>query len=74
MKNCHRPSLWGGLRPYTKDMKNTTPVGPFGALRPLDLKKTSEAKLLRYHCYGWMDKVGGQWVLNERGLQLFYYV
>ena len=59
---------------YNKDMKNTTPVGPFGALRPLDLKKTSEAKLVRYHCYGWMDKVGGQWVLNERGLQLFYYV
>jgi hypothetical protein len=54
-------------------MKNEL-QGPFGALRPLDLKKTSEAKLVRYHCYGWMDKVDGQWQLNERGLQLFYYV
>ena len=55
--------------------KNTShPAGPFGPLRPLNMAKTSEAKLLRYHCYGWMDKVGGQWVLNERGLQLFYYV
>jgi hypothetical protein len=73
MKKCHRLSPWGGLSPYNKCMKKTTLVGPFGALRPLDLKKTSEAKLLRYHCYGWMDKVDGQWVLNERGLQLFYY-
>ena len=48
--------------------------GPFGELRPLDLRKTSEAKLLRFHCYGWMDKVDGEWRLNERGLQLFYYV
>ena len=55
-------------------MKKTAPVGPFGALRPLDLKKTSEAKLIRFHCYGWMDKVDGQWRLNERGLELFYYV
>ncbi len=50
------------------------PLGPFGPLRPLNLAKTSEAKLLRFHCYGWMDRVDGQWALNERGLQLFYYV
>ena len=55
------------------NMKNEL-QGPFGALRPLNLAKTSEAKLLRFHCYGWMDKVNGQWQLNERGLQLFYYV
>ena len=48
--------------------------GPFGELRPLALSKTSEAKLIRFHCYGWMDKVDGEWRLNERGLQLFYYV
>jgi hypothetical protein len=55
-------------------MKKTTPVGPFGPLRPLDLKKTSEAKLTRFHCYGWMDRVNDQWTLNERGRDLFYYV
>jgi hypothetical protein len=54
-------------------MEKTPLVGPFGALRPLNLKKTSEAKLLRFHCYGWMDKVNGAWALNERGLTLFYY-
>ena len=54
-------------------MKKETPMGPFGPLRPLNLAKTSEAKLLRLHCYGWMDKVDGQWALNERGHQLFYY-
>ena len=59
---------------YYTYMKKTAPVGPFGPLRPLNLQKTSEAKLLRFHCYGWMDKVDGAWVLNERGLQLFYYV
>lgn len=55
-------------------MKNNAPVGPFGALKPLDLSKTSEAKLLRFHCYGWMDRVGGEWVLNERGRNLYYIV
>ena len=54
-------------------MMNETLMGPFGPLRPLNLAKTSEAKLLRYHCYGWLDKVDGQWQLNERGLELFYY-
>jgi hypothetical protein len=54
-------------------MKEKHPIGPFGELRLLDLKKTSEKKLVNMHCYGWMDKVDGQWMLNERGLQLFYY-
>jgi hypothetical protein len=74
MKNCHKVGRGDALRPYNKCMKKNAPVGPFGALRPLDLKKTSEAKLIRFHCYGWMDKVDGQWALNERGRDLFYYV
>jgi len=56
-------------------MKNKTtshPVGPFGSLRPLNVAKTSEAKLLRYYCYGWLRKAGDSWELNERGEQLFY--
>jgi hypothetical protein len=53
-------------------MKNKAPQGPFGSLRPINMAKVSEAKLVRLHCYGWMDRVGGEWVLNERGEQLFY--
>ena len=48
------------------------PVGPFGELRPLNLAKTSEAKLLRFRCYGWLDKVEGQWALSARGQTLLY--
>ena len=60
---------------YDKGMKKTNhPQGPFGELRPLNLVKTSEAKLLRFHCYGWLDKVAGQWELNARGRDLFYLV
>lgn len=56
-------------------MKKTThPQGPFGELRPLNLAKTSEAKLVRLHCYGWLDKVDGAWALNDRGRDLFYLV
>lgn len=53
-------------------MKNKAPQGPFGSLRPLDMSKVSEAKLVRLHCYGWMDRIDGEWVLNERGKQLFF--
>jgi len=48
--------------------------GPFGPLEPLDRSKVSEAKLVRLHCYGWMDKVNGEWVLNARGRDLYYWV
>lgn len=53
-------------------MKNKAPQGPFGPLRPLNMAKASESKLVRLHCYGWMDHVGGGWVLNKRGKQLFF--
>ena len=53
-------------------MKQKHPDGPFGQLRPLNMAKTSEAKLLRYYCYGWLRKAGDSWELNERGEQLFY--
>lgn len=48
--------------------------GPFGALRPIVLSKTSEAKLQRLHCYGYLNRVGDVWVLNERGASLYYFV
>lgn len=53
-------------------MKQKHPDGPFGPLRPLNMAKTSEAKLLRYYCYGWLRKAGYGWELNERGEELFY--
>ena len=55
-------------------MEKSPLTGPFGALRPLDLVKAPEAKLLRYHCYGWLDRVNGGCALNARGRDLFYLV
>ena len=54
-------------------MKKTAPMGPFGLLRPFNVEKLSEKKLINMYCYGWLKKVDGQWQLNERGLTLFYY-
>ena len=53
--------------------QTTHPQGPFGELQPLVRSKVSEAKLLRLHCYGYLTKVAGQWELNERGRNLYYW-
>lgn len=50
------------------------PNGPFGELRPVNLAKLDENRALKWHCYGWLEKVDGAWALTARGRDLFYLV
>jgi len=47
-------------------------MGPFGALRPLNLQTASERKLMTLWASGYLDREAGLWVLNQRGQSLYY--
>ena len=55
-------------------MKETAPMGPFGALRPLNLGSASERKLMTLWASGYLDRSNGSWELSERGQDLYYLV
>ena len=55
-------------------MKNQHPVGPFGALRPLNFEAASERKLWTLYASGYLHREAGAWVLTARGQSLYYEV
>ena len=48
--------------------------GPFGALRPLNLKTAPERKLYTLWASGYLAREAGAWVLTKRGQDLYYFV
>ena len=49
-------------------------IGPFGTLRPLNLKTICARKLYTLYASGYLAREAGEWVLTERGQNLYYFV
>jgi hypothetical protein len=50
------------------------PIGPFGTVRPLNLKAICARKLYTLYASGYLAREAGEWVLTERGQNLYYFI